>query len=877
MLEVRTDTPIFLQRARLQALGNEERPSPSDTPRSWIRNDLSVYAENTDSDNDCKFTTESDAPMNWQMILHGYRSFFLCKEEKQLMDLYNRKIFKAAEPSRLVVIEGPIGSGKSRLAETIRHTVEVKNSGYFLVGRFDPIKSNPPKPYAAFVMAIEAFTAAVLMRGEADNILDECASLSVEDIDILLGVVPSLGHLFNRRETPVEDIHRPSGHDRLGRFIRVFRSFLRCISSARRPIVIFLNGMQWSDPCSCDLLDGLTRDSDVGGLLCITTIDTNIRSGNYINKSWADVLRNEKVATIQLKILDRRQVRNFLAHLSGMSPTTTALDEFGEVLYNRTQGNSLFMAVFLEWLMQSDAVRKHEGKWSFSSEAAQSLLLVQDATSTLLPLFGILPSQESHQLSELLKVCACMGSEFDLRLIECVLECRVGELVEEATSKGYFTKRLNGYTFSHDWFQQAAYELIHAEERNAFHVEIGRRLWRSMASNDDFQAHLYSILSQFSRGKHLIKSENECLGLASLCMQAGQKAAKASAFRAAVGYLELGIFFLTNIGDEKSGWKQDYDLTLALYNAAAEMNLVTSDFERSERLVHEVILHAKSPLDRVQANGTLISILGAVSKQKEAIDVGLKVLEELGERFPRRGHTLHILVELFTVKRMIRGRSDEQLMRIEPLTDPMKHSCLQIISLIYLHCLQNQPDLGALVGLRFFKISLKYGLSPFSSPAFAVYGMICLEMKDIDAAHRFGRLSLKLLDLYGMVEYLPRVYAGHYGVIDSWKRPLKDSLQPLLQAHQIGLQTGDREFAFLCSNCYFIHAFHSGVLLDDLVSKWRSIEGEMAASRQDSLLEMALPYLQNILLLMNSSRQEALTFRGEIMDMVCEHEIAFKS
>ena len=329
--------------------------------------------------------------------------------------------------------------------------------------------------------------------------------------------------------------------------------------------------------------------------------------------------------------------------------------------------------------------------------------------------------------------------------------------------------------------------------------------------------------------------------------------------------------------DEKLRWIQAYDLTLALYNAAAEMNLVTSQYERSEELVQIILVYAKSPIHRLQANATLISIFGTVSKQQEAIDVGLKALEELGERFPRRRLKLHILSELSAVRYLLRGKSDEQLMRLEPLTDATKLSCLQILYLIYLHCLLTQPELGALVGLRSLKITLKYGLSNFSSSTFAIYGMVCLEMKDVDTAHRFGQLGLKLLDSYGMVEYLPRVYAAHYGVIDPWKRPIKDSLQPLLQAHQVGLHTGDREFAFLCSNCYLFHAFHCGVRLEDILCKWRSIAGDMTSSRQESLLKMTLPFMQQILHLMNSSRDEALSFKGELMDLLPECELASKS
>ncbi|GAX18129.1 hypothetical protein FisN_25Hh111 [Fistulifera solaris] len=868
MVETNADAPVFLQRTRSGTFGNE---GLSDAPQLSMKANASPYE--TDVANEFKDHDGNYAPTTWKDILREKGNFCFRREEDQLAEFYDERISRKSEKSKLIIIRGPVGCGKSRLAETLREKVD-DQSGYFLVGHFDPLHFDPPKPYAAFVMAIEAFTTAVVNRGEEDAILGDCARLSAEDIGILIGMVPSLEHLFGRRKIQeVKENARPRGPDRLGRFVRVFRSFLRCISSETRPIVLLFKGMQWADRCSCDLLGGITRESGIVGLFCIGTVDTNVRLENRISATSPDFLQHGDVATIELHNLDENQVSLFLTKTFDVSTKGTLWSDFANMLYVQTQGNFLYIVIFLEMLLASKTVTIQEGTWSFSMEEVQKQL--RDAS--LSSFFCTTISLESQQSLELLKVCACLGSEFDLRVVENVFGYQPEMHLEELSSKGYIKPAVNGYAFAHNCFQEAAYGLIPLEQRSLFHVEIGRRLWRSMDSDDDLDANLYTILSQFSKGKHLLKRDKECLRLASLCLQAGQKAAKASAFRAAVSYLELGIYVLMEKADGKLGWKQAYHLTLSLYNAAAEMNLVTSQYERSEQLVKEILLHAKSPLDRVQANGTLISIFGTISKQQEAIDVGLKVLDELGESLPKRRLKMHILVELSAVKRMLRGKSDEQLMRLEPLTDTTQLSCLQIMYLIYLHCILVRPELGALVGLRSLKITLQYGLSPFSISTFAIYGMVCLEMKDVDAAHRFGQLSLKVLDKYGLVEYLPRLYAAHYGVIDSWKRPIKDSLQPLLHAHQIGLHTGDREFSFLCLNCYFFHAFHSGILLDDLMSKWRSVEGEMASSRQESLLKMALPFVQKLLHLMNSTREEALTFKGEIMDMLLEHELAFKA
>jgi len=129
-----------------------------------------------------------------------------------------------------------------------------------------------------------------------------------------------------------------------------------------------------------------------------------------------------------------------------------------------------------------------------------------------------------------------------------------------------------------------------------------------------------------------------------------------------------------------------------------------------------------------------------------------------------------------------------------------------------------------------------------------------------------------MLDSFGAMEYLPRVYAAYYGVIHPWKYPIRESLEPLLTAHRVGHQTGDLEFAYLSLNCYFFLAFNGGISLDKIMQHYSAVVHAMAYHRQETLVKMARPFVQAILLFMNASREEALSYKGEIMDMVSDYE-----
>ena len=178
-------------------------------------------------------------------------------------------------------------------------------------------------------------------------------------------------------------------------------------------------------------------------------------------------------------------------------------------------------------------------------------------------------------------------------------------------------------------------------------------------------------------GKRLITREKERYAIASLCLHAGIKAAKSSTFRMATVYLNLAIELL---GDR--GWRDEYDLTLAVYNAAAEMEMCTANFEAMETLGASVLKHARCSSDKIQARATQIYAMGVCDRQQEALDLGIVVLEGLGERFPRHMCRHAMMSELHSVQKLLRGKSNEQLMRLPNIADEEILACLQILNLV---------------------------------------------------------------------------------------------------------------------------------------------------------------------------------------------------
>src|SRR5205085_12452247 len=94
----------------------------------------------------------------------------------------------------------------------------------------------------------------------------------------------------------------------------------------------------------------------------------------------------------------------------------------------------------------------------------------------------------------------------------------------------------------------------------------------------------------------LITEQSERNEIAELNLQAGQKALAATAYEAAFKYFNAGLKLL-----DGESWQREYDLTLVLHSEAAEAAYLSGHFDSMERLVEEVLSHAKTVLDKVKA------------------------------------------------------------------------------------------------------------------------------------------------------------------------------------------------------------------------------------------------------------------------------------
>ena len=220
------------------------------------------------------------------------------------------------------------------------------------------------------------------------------------------------------------------------------------------------------------------------------------------------------------------------------------------------------------------------------------------------------------------------------------------------------------------------------------------------------------------------------------------------------------------------------------------------------------------------ARSTQIYSLGSRNEQLEAIKIGLDTLKQLGISFPSKDVSrLRVYIAARRLKSLLRGRSDEDILKLPRMKDPKKLAAMQILNHVVLYTMYATPSLSALLIFKMVELTVKYGLSAIASVGFAIYGTILcryvsrrrsfwsrhtgndanigLRFDDIDEGFRFGKLSLKICDTYKKAVWLCRSWAGYYGTVHARKYSVHETIEPLRTAYRAGMQAGDVEFSLV--------------------------------------------------------------------------------
>jgi predicted ATPase/signal transduction histidine kinase/DNA-binding response OmpR family regulator len=773
-------------------------------------------------------------------------------EVETLLSAFERIAAGEAKQAELLLVTGYSGIGKSALVQEIYKPITEKR-GYFLTGKFDQLGRNIP--YSAVVSAFAGLVRQLL--SEPEDQLQQWHNKLLTALgtngQIIINVIPEV-ELIIGKQAPVPEV---GATEALNRFNRVFQKFIRIFCSKEHPLVIFLDDLQWVDSATLKLIELMMTDADTQYLFVIGAYRDNEVNPTHSLMMMLEVLTKEgatisriTLAPLGLEASEQLIAETLHSEISTVKPLT-------ELVLRKTGGNPFFVNEFLKTLYTENLLTFDFEYliWEWDIAQIEDKNITDNVVELMIGKLKKLP----YGTQQILKLAACIGADFDLNTLSIISEKLPGEVFPElvlAAQSGLILAKselneqllVQDYKFLHDRVQQAAYALIDESQKQAVHLQIGRNLLEKTLP-ERLSETLFKVVDHLNHGIELVTSQPERDEIAKLNLMAGQRAKAAIAYTMAKKYLATGREWLA-----ASSWQTNYDLTLNLYLETTEVAYLCGDFEQVEHWAAVVLQFAKTVLDIVKVYDVKIQTDIAQSQPLKAINTGLQILQRLSISFPETPSQLDVDLELDAITSCFSEKPISSLIHLPQMTETDRLAAMQILSRITIAAYIAAPDLMPLLVSKQVNLSIEYGNAFVSPFAYANFGLIlCGMVGNIEAGYQFGQLALRLLSQPHTHSLKARILTIVNNFIIHWKEHSRELLEPCLEGHQSGLETGDLEFASYCAHGYCIQSFTVGKELVELEREMRIYSKAILQIKQEAALSWIQIHQQTVLKLMECS------------------------
>lgn len=350
---------------------------------------------------------------------------------------------------------------------------------------------------------------------------------------------------------------------------RMLREMVEALDalSRRRPLLLVIEDLHWSDLSTLDLLSAVARRPDPARLMIVATLRTSeLADASQALPVVINDLRARGLAEeIHLDLLDPEAVAQILAQ---RLPGRRLSDELVREVHRQSGGNPLFTLHLAELLGKPrDEIEPIDDRPSLSGlpsagpsgtgnpssggspsgewiEADEDHALLEQAAISrdLFQILDGLVRRASEEEQRLLELASIAGERFLLPVVAAAadqdpLDCQ--NRFDEMVDRGAFLRREksrllpNGrrvrvYAFLHDVYRQVLRRRLRADDRATAHLAIAETLEGAMAP------HLDTVAAELAHHFEMGRNPSQAVRYSSL---AAATALRRSAYREAIGHL----------------------------------------------------------------------------------------------------------------------------------------------------------------------------------------------------------------------------------------------------------------------------------------------------------------------------------------------------
>lgn len=505
----------------------------------------------------------------------------LVGREAELAYLHER-LEKALNGERQVVfLSGEPGIGKTALVEKFLQQIEARSWRLEISSssQVSSLKALVPNPWVAQGQCIEHY-------GASEAYLPLLAALG--RLGQQGGKKPLTKHL--RRYAPTwlaqlptllnvaerAQVQREAQGATRERMLRELAEAVEALT-ARRGLVLVLEDLHWSDISTLDWLSFVARRVVPSRLCLIGTYRPAeaLSNGRPLSAVIQELAMHGQCAELSLGLLSTGDVAEYLTQrfasvpffLTGESQGERAnLYELAQAIYDRTEGNPLFMVTIVDGLLSRNEFAQVNGQWNLHREVAR---IRNEVPPNLQQLIERQIERLGVEKQRVLEVASVVGLDFSAAAVAAALRTEVTQVEElcAALARRHLFLEPEGkpadperrlaerYQFRHVLYQNVAYERVTLARRRLLHQQIGE--WKEAAYGERAREIAAELAAHFEQGRDYQRAVH-------YLRQAGENAQHRSAHTEATSLLTKALQLLRLLPDTPEHLQGEVRLHLAL-------------------------------------------------------------------------------------------------------------------------------------------------------------------------------------------------------------------------------------------------------------------------------------------------------------------------
>ncbi|KAL7542211.1 hypothetical protein ACHAWF_015697 [Thalassiosira exigua] len=297
-----------------------------------------------------------------------------------------------------------------------------------------------------------------------------------------------------------------------------------------------------------------------------------------------------------------------------LSPRLTR--PLSHIIYHKTKGNPFFVSQLVASLNKEGMLRLNlsQRRWLSVTryEWENEKISARKFPNAVVEFLVRAICRQPADVQSSLRVLSCFDVQAHhdiVRGLEQKLDQPLIQPLEVVVAEGLLKHVDEFYILTHDKIQEVAYQMIKPEDRCLYHFKNGVSLvpFALNMKNDDA---ICVAANQINiAGPEAVNNEEQGLLIASLNLTTGQDAVTKLDYCSAHSYCNHNISFL-----RKNHWRDHYDLSLQLFELAAECAFTMGDKENLMLLTEQIFKFGRLPEDKLNSYYILVISLAASAK-----------------------------------------------------------------------------------------------------------------------------------------------------------------------------------------------------------------------------------------------------------------------